>query len=256
MSQFVEGGEPFFFPGGQIGCLLLHGFTGAPKEMRLLGEHLADQGYTVLGPRLFGHATDIKDMLRARWRDWVASSLDGYYLLRGSCTKVVVMGLSMGGALTLYLGARYPVDGLVAMSTPYVTPHPLMKSLRPVFPLISILWRFAAKGPPDWHDSVMAEDHLDYASYPVRGGIEVDDLLAEMRVGLPQISVPLLLMYSRGDATVNAEHAQAIRADLRSSDVKLMWFENSGHVITRDAEREAVFAAATEFVHQVTGAPT
>jgi carboxylesterase len=119
VNQLLEGGEPFFFPGGQTGCLLLHGFTGAPKEMRLLGEHLADQGYTVLGPRLFGHATIKKDMLRARWRDWVASSLDGYYLLRGACTKIVVMGLSMGGALTLYLGARYPVDGLVAMSTPY-----------------------------------------------------------------------------------------------------------------------------------------
>jgi carboxylesterase len=253
VNQLLEGGEPFFFPGGQTGCLLLHGFTGAPKEMRLLGEHLADQGYTVLGPRLFGHATIKKDMLRARWRDWVASSLDGYYLLRGACTKIVVMGLSMGGALTLYLGARYPVDGLVAMSTPYVTPHPLMKSLRPVFPLISIFWRFAAKGPPDWHDPEVAEDHLDYDSYPVRGGVEVDDLLAEMRRGLHQITAPVLLMYSRGDATVNAEHAQAIHDELRSPEVKLLWFENSGHVITRDAEREAVFAAATEFVRRVTG---
>ena len=253
MSQLLEGGEPFFFLGGQIGCLLLHGFTGAPKEMRLLGEHLAGQGYTVHGPRLFGHATNKKDMLRARWRDWVASSLDGYYLLRGACTKVIVMGLSMGGALTLYLGARYPVDGLVAMSTPYVTPHPLMKSLRPVFPLISMLWRFAAKGPPDWRDPEMAEDHLDYDSYPVRGGVEVDDLLAEMRLGLPHITAPVLLMYSKGDATVDAEHAQALHDDLRSSEVKLMWFENSGHVITRDAEREAVFAAATEFVRRVAG---
>ena len=74
-----------------------------------------------------------------------------------------------------------------------------------------------------------------------------------MRFGLPQITAPVLLMYSKGDATVNAEHAQAIQNDLKSSKVKLMWFENSGHVITRDAEREAVFAAATEFVRQVTG---
>ena len=253
MSQFLEGGEPFFFPGGDIGCLLIHGFTGAPKEMLGLGEHLAGQGYTVLGSRLFGHSTVLKDMVRARWRDWVASALDGYYLIRGACTKVVIMGLSLGGALALYLGTHHPVDGLVAMSTPYVTPHPLMKPLRPILPLLSLIWRFAAKGPSDWRDPEAAKDHVDYEGYPIRGAVEVDNLLAKMRLGLPLITAPVLLMYSRGDATVNVEHAQAIHADLRSSDVKLMWFENSGHVITRDAEREAVFAAATEFVRQVTG---
>jgi carboxylesterase len=224
--------------------------------MRLLGEHLADQGYTVLGPRLFGHSTALKDMLRARWRDWVASALDGYYLIRGACTKVVIMGLSMGGDLALYLGAHYPVDGLVAMSTPYVTPHPLVKPLRPIFPLISTFWRFAAKGPSDWRDPEMAKDHLDYDGYPVRGGVEIDDLIAEMRLGLPHITAPVLIMYSKGDASVDVSHAQAIYDDLRSSEVELKSFENSGHVITRDAEREAVFAAATEFVQRVAGQPT
>ncbi len=253
MSQFLKGGEPFFFPGGETGCLLIHGFTGAPKEMLALGEHLAAQGYTVLGPRLFGHSTSLKDLVRARWRDWVASTLDGYYLIRGTCVKVVIMGLSLGGALTLYLGARYPCDGLVAMSTPYVIPHPLMRPLGPFLPLLSLIWRFAAKGPSDWRDPEAAKDHVDYERYPIRGGLEVDDLLAEMRLGLPLITAPVLLMYSKGDATVDSEHAHAIHNDLGSSEVKLMWFENSGHVITRDAEREAVFAAATDFVRQVTG---
>jgi carboxylesterase len=165
------------------------------------------------------------------------------------------MGLSLGGALALYLGAHYPVDGVVAMSTPYEVPHPLMKPLRPFLPLLSLIWRFAAKGPSDWRDQEAVKDHLNYEGYPIRGAVEVDNLLAKMRLGLPQITAPVLLMYSRGDATVTTEHAQAISADLRSSDVMLKWFENSGHVITRDAEREAVFAAAAEFVRQVTGSP-
>jgi carboxylesterase len=166
---------------------------------------------------------------------------------------VIIMGLSLGGALALYLGAHYTVDGLVAMSTPYEVPHPLMKPLRPFLPLINLFWRFAAKGPSDWRDPEAAKDHIDYERYPIRGAVEVDDLLAKVRLGLPQITAPVLLMYSRGDATVTAKHAQAIHDDLRSSEVKIMWLENSGHVITRDAERETVFAAATEFVRQVTG---
>jgi carboxylesterase len=71
--------------------------------------------------------------------------------------------------------------------------------------------------------------------------------------GIPIITAPVLIMYSKGDASVDASHAKAIYDDLRSSDVELIWFENSGHVITRDAEREAVFAAATAFVQWVAG---
>ena len=253
MNLILKGGEPFLMPGNQVGCLLIHGFTGTPKEMRWLGEHLANEGYTVLGPRLFGHATDQEDMIRAHWSDWVASAADGYHLLRDVCSQVVVMGLSMGGALALYLGTQFPVAGVVAMSTPYMTPHPLMRNLRPFVPLISRVWRYAAKGPPDWHDPEAAEGHLDYPSYPVRAAAELDDLLIEMRRGLHRLTAPVLLINSRGDEAVDAAHAQVISENLTSSEAENLWVENSGHVVTRDAEREVVFTAAADLVRRVTG---
>ena len=253
MNLILKGGEPFFMPGNQIGCLLIHGFTGTPKEMHWLGEHLANEGYTVLGPRLFGHATDQQDMIRARWRDWVASAADGYHLLHDVCSQVVVLGLSMGGALALYLGTQFPVAGIVAMSAPYVTPNPLMRYIRPIVPLISRIWRYAAKGPSDWRDPEAAEGHLAYPGYPVRAATELEDLLAVIRRGLHRLTAPVLLIYSRGDEAVDAEHAQAISENLTSSEAEILWVENSGHVITRDAEREVVFTAATDFVRRITG---
>ncbi|HID86186.1 MAG TPA: carboxylesterase, partial [Anaerolineae bacterium] len=33
--------NPFFFEGGPTGCLLVHGFSGSPPEMRPMGEFLA-----------------------------------------------------------------------------------------------------------------------------------------------------------------------------------------------------------------------
>ncbi|NIV34797.1 MAG: alpha/beta fold hydrolase, partial [Anaerolineae bacterium] len=86
--------------------MLLHGFTGTPHGMRQLGEYLAGQGYTVHGPRLFGHATQEGDLVRARFHDWMASAEDGYYLLRPNTEHLFVLGLSMGGALALLLAAR------------------------------------------------------------------------------------------------------------------------------------------------------
>ena len=36
--------NPFFFEGGEVGCLLVHGFSGSPPEMRPMGEYLAGKG--------------------------------------------------------------------------------------------------------------------------------------------------------------------------------------------------------------------
>jgi carboxylesterase len=65
----IPRGEPFFYKGGTTGCLLVHGFTGTPDEMRPLGKHLSDNGFTALGIRLFAHSTKPADMTRARWQD-------------------------------------------------------------------------------------------------------------------------------------------------------------------------------------------
>ena len=66
--------QPFAFDRGPIGCVLLHGFTAAPKEMRALGEYLAARDYTVRGVRYAGHGTSPEDLARTTWRDWVASA--------------------------------------------------------------------------------------------------------------------------------------------------------------------------------------
>ncbi len=44
--------------------LLIHGFTGSPPEMRLVGEYLHRRGLTVYAPLLPGHGTTVEDMNR------------------------------------------------------------------------------------------------------------------------------------------------------------------------------------------------
>src|SRR5262245_26388061 len=114
MSQIIPTAEPFLFLGdaSKPACLLVHGFTGVPKEMRLLGEYLNQHGHTCLGVRLTGHATVPEDMIRSRYTDWMASVEDGYHLLRGVTQRIFLVGLSMGGALSLLMASRLDVKGV------------------------------------------------------------------------------------------------------------------------------------------------
>lgn len=250
MSSILPGGEPFFFRGGPTGCLLVHGFTASPQEMRGLGEHLAGEGHTVLGVRLFAHAVDIHDMLRARWTDWYASVEDGYELLRGAAERVVAMGMSLGAVLSLLLAADRPLAGVVAFSAPYayrnIPRFRLAKALRWVV-------RFFPKGPPDWRDPEAAKTRVAYNAYPLPAAAEVPKAMAAMRAALPRVTVPALLMHSKEDDFVPPENSQQIHDSLGSSDKQILLVENSNHVITLDRARQQVYCAAAEFVRRVGG---
>ncbi len=256
MSQIIPTAEPFFFPGqgeaARIGCLVIHGFTGAPKEMRGLGEHLHRQGYTVCGIRLAGHATRPEDMVRSRWRDWLLSVEDGYNLLRCSTKQVCLLGLSMGGVLSLTAAARFPVSGVVAMSTPYGLPALSMPLW--VARFLSKFKPYMSKGKtPDsgWFDPAAYAQHVAYPMNPVRSAVELKLLIQEMQTALPKINAPVLLIHSRNDDYVVKDSMEQIYNRLGSSDKQRLWVEGGGHVITEEPTREMVYQAAADFINRV-----
>ena len=247
-QQILPTAEPFFFAGGPIGCVLVHGFTGTPKEMRLLGEFLNQQGHTVLGVRLAGHATKMEDMVRMRAQDWLASVEDGYHLLHTQCDHIFLIGLSMGGLLSLIQAARLPVDGVVAMSTPYQFPVEWARRMPWLIKLVSPFVSTMEKGEENWFSPEMGKDHVHYAKDPVRSGYEVFQLIKTMQQSLPQIKVPALVIQSKDDQAVPPEHAETIYKSLGSSQKELVWVDHSCHVITRDGDTSRVFEPIARFI--------
>ncbi len=242
--------EPFLLPAGKAACLLVHGFTGTPREMREMGEFLHAQGFTVLAPRLAGHATQMADLTRMTWRDWMASVEDGWHLLRSAgYGPVVAVGFSLGGALALLLAKNLPVAGVVTLSTPYRLPrHPLLPFLRP----LSKVWPYLAKAPSDAHDPQAERANIAYPANPLRGLAEVRALLAQVREALPHLKAPTLVIHSRNDRVVPPENATLILEALGAPDKKLLWVEDSGHAIPREPERAKAFRATAAFAQRVT----
>jgi carboxylesterase len=259
MAQIIPTAEPFFFHGkgdnARIGCLLTHGFTGTPKEMRWLGEYLNKEDYTVCGIRLAGHATQPEDMIRSRYDDWLASVEDGYNMLCSCTDRIFLLGLSMGGILSLITASRFPVWGVVAMSTPYKLPDdPRLKYIRMLSKIMPYIPKGKNEPGSDWFDKAAFAQHVAYPQNPVRSIGELNELMAVMRGCLSQVKAPVLLIYSQDDDYIVKGSMDCIYDGLGSQDKQKVWVKGGGHVVTEEPTRTVVFKAACDFIRRVSGA--
>ena len=218
-----------------------------------MGEFLHGQGYTCLGIRLAGHATHPEDMILSTRADWIASVEDGYHTLCGLTDKIFMIGLSMGGVLSLLLAAHLDVMGVVALSTPYRMPSDYPVWLMRLF---SYFMPFHRKGSGEpgsgWFDSSAYREHISYPRNPVRSAAELKLLILEMRKSLPEVHVPVLLMHSRDDRYVLPDNMEHIHSELTgATDKTKLYIRGSGHVLPRDAARPEVFQHTLEFIQRV-----
>lgn len=247
--------EPFSLGDGDRGILLVHGFTGSPFEMRLLGEALAARGFAVEGVKLAGHVGTTRDLARSTWHDWYRSATECLDRLRRRVgnKRVGVAGLSMGGLLTLEL-ARQRGDDLAAicvMSAPLWLP-PQAETFARVTSRLPLIRNAALPklAGSDIRDPEMKRRNgraQGRAGMPLPALASLVELGAYLRDKLGDVKTPTLLMHSERDHTVPYVCMDAIAHRLGTSGYKKVTLRESFHVITLDIERETVFAAAADW---------
>ncbi len=192
-------------------------------------------------------------MIRSNWTDWTASVEDGYQLLRGVTDNIFLVGLSMGGILSLLMSTRLNVRGIVALSTPYKLPDdPRLRHVDWIAKMIPYMPKSDEEPGASWFDKDAWKDHISYPQNPVRSIGQLNRLLVEMRLALSQVHVPTLLIHSKDDAYVLPDNMELIYADLvNASDKTKLYVTGSGHVLPRDAARQQVFHHVLEFIQRI-----
>jgi carboxylesterase len=252
--------------GGPLGVLVLHGFTGTPGEMRPLADQLHRQGYTVHAPLLPGHGGLPEAMLGLPWQAWLRHVERAFDQLYSRCQQIVVIGQSMGGTLAILLATRRPVAGLVALATPLYI-HDWRAKLVPLFRPVLPYWypyKFA-----NWDDPMVREQVLAFVP-----GANLDDVQTRQALGdtiripfgaldelmqlvnytrrrVPFVSAPSLLLQGRHDAVTNPKDAYLLYGLLGAARKALVWYEQSGHLLLVDQEREAVLERIGKFVGEL-----
>jgi carboxylesterase len=247
-TSILPGAEPYSAAGGPNGVLVLHGYTGSPQSMRPLAEAFAAAGFAVELPRLPGHGTTVEDLLGTRWPDWSQAAEAAYVDLAGRCEKVVVAGLSMGGALAVWLGERHPeIAGLVAVN-PLVEPP--AQSFRDI--LQGALDGGSPTMPAIGSDIALeGQSELAYEETPIAPLLSLLEATESIAAGLATLVPPVLLLSSRNDHVAPSSSGDLLEANA-GSPVERVWLEKSFHVATLDYDAAEIEQRAVAFAKKVT----
>jgi carboxylesterase len=246
--------KPFFLPAGRVGCLLIHGFTGSPPEMRPLGEYLVARGVTVSGPLLPGHGTTPQDLAATTWKQWYGCVEQAYQDLSERCSEVFVGGFSLGTLLAAHLAANHTLPGLVLMSPAFW----LRDRRTALVPLLRHVIRSVAKDiDPKHSDLADPEAYKRFWSYDVHPTAAIHQLLLLQklaRADLPNIQAPTLVIYAVRDTELG-HSGPATYAQLGAKDKEQMVMQKSGHGLVVDSECEIVFQRVFEWIaaHRLPG---
>jgi carboxylesterase len=229
-----------------VGILLVHGFTGSPVSMRPLAELLSQRGFAVEMPRLPGHGTRPRDLLRTRYADWRAEALAALERLRARTRAVVAVGLSMGGTLVLDLACSEKLAGAVTINVQILDRSGLIVKLAPLIEKVVPIAPASAAGlVKNDIKKGCNEDAYDWVA--AAAGNSLVRELPRLRSRLQALTCPLLVTYSRDDHSVPPDNSKAIPNLVGSKQVTVLELRDSYHVATLDNDLPLIDARVAAF---------
>ena len=218
--------QPFFLGGGEAAALLVHGFPGTPAEMRPVAEALHKEGWSVQGILLPGFGSQFAEILQRGHTDWLEAVEKALQTLKRKYSPVLLIGYSLGGALSLAATAQHEPDALVLLSPFWRLGTPLQrligKLLRPFLPRY-----FRPLQKTDLNDPKLQQSlqnffpDIDMNDPEVQGWLRnlqvpvsvIDQILKTGKQGFRSahsVGIPTLVVQGAEDELVRPEHTQML----------------------------------------------
>ncbi|SDC17505.1 Esterase/lipase [Pelagirhabdus alkalitolerans] len=224
-----------------IGCLCIHGFTGAPYEIEPLTEHLKKKtNWMMRIPTLPGHGIEL-DLDNVNYEAWLETAEKAYSELREQVDVIYLIGFSMGGMISAYLAAKYGADRLVMLS-----PSRKYLSLSKMSVEVSQLIK----------DRIMGEieDNFTYQNYkhkqgliPVRSYVEFIKCMNETKKYLSDVTCPTLVLQGIQDGLVPYRSTHYLDEEI-SGPVDVIYYADSKHLICLGDDQHVVIDAVFNFL--------
>ena len=250
--------------------IAVHGLSGAKSDFWYLGEQLPLHGYAVYAYDLRGQGNDPVvaergDISKATAWQRDLATFHALVKRRHPKTPVFWYGESLGSLIALHtaadlLGNRSDPDGII-MASPVAGLRVALSGFK------RFLLETAAKLSPrsryslgelagvdeskikvtsnSTHGGQMAVTPHHISAFSLRLLSTIGGLLDTNAESAHRLKMPVLFVASPNDVLSSADQIQALFAQIRSRDKKLLWFTRSYHLLLHDVQRE-------EVVHDVT----
>ncbi|MFB6468637.1 alpha/beta hydrolase [Cytobacillus sp. Hz8] len=238
--------KPFTFEGGKRAVLLLHGFTGNTADVRMLGRFLEKHGYTSYAPLYKGHGVPPEKLVHSGAEDWWQDVLEGYeYLKSKGHDEIAVAGLSLGGVFSLKLGYTVPVKGVIPMCAPMY-----IKSEKTMYEGV-LDYAKQYKTMEGKSTDQIEREMEEFQKTPMKTLKALQALIADVREHVDMIYAPTFVVQARHDKMINTDSANIIYREVESDLKEIKWYEESGHVITLDKQRDQLHEDVLQFLNQL-----
>lgn len=266
-TGIMLGAEPFDLgpppAEAQGAVLLVHGFAGATNNFGALPETLAAKGWHVRAMRLPGHGTSPLDMEKYTADELVNAVLAEVRQLRNDYKTVVLVGHSMGGALSVLAASKEPVDGLVLAGAYfgvtyrwyYVLPPKTWIQIGQPF----MRWVYKGKLFLQVNRKEAKDEIVSYTWLPTKSFLMLLDIgnRASAQEVLSAITCPVLMLHAPGDAAASPDAAVEALGRMKSASTRTVWLDKSNHHIFWDFDRETVMNEIVRFLDELkTANPT
>jgi esterase/lipase/1-acyl-sn-glycerol-3-phosphate acyltransferase len=238
----------------KVGILLCHGYKSSPKEVEALAKFINGFGFKVYVVRLKGHGTAPLNMKDITWHDWYNSLQRGYAALNNICTKIVMVGFSTGGLLSLLSASRKKKDleAIIAINSALK-----LRDIRTRVVSGINIWNemleklHINKGKFEYVDDEPENPNMNYSRNYLKGVEELENLMKECNEFLDKVTTPALIIQAKNDPVVSPLSGKIIYQKIRSKNKFLFEPNFSNHVIINRDNKEEVFEEIRSFLYKL-----
>ena len=258
-------GRPIFLPSKssagseetKIGFMILHGYKSSPKEVLPLGQFFNNSGFKVYMPRMHGHGTAPFNLSESSFEEWYDSVQRAYAALTNISAKIILIGFSTGGLLSLLSCIRKSerekkIAAVISINAALKLVDIRSKMISGLKLWNEILDKFSInKAKLEYVDDKPENPQINYSRNYVNGVYELNKLMNLCEDNLDKITTNALIIQANKDPVVNPVSSEIIYKKIRSKEKYLVKMDFANHVIINGERKEEVFAEIRKFLEQI-----
>lgn len=236
-------------PGASLLVVFVHGFLGGPGQFTSLVRAVNEAGFAAETIVLPGHGKKSWDFVRHTSREWQETVSNALKLRLSQYEKVVLMGHSMGGLLSVGASLKAgPAHGLVLWETP----------LRLRVRLTGISNDLQVALLPERMQSPVAKAYRQANNVrfhtpmgyllTIPRAMELLGMMVATERELSNVTCPVLLIQSKADEVVHPGSMERLQKGLKNAQVTTLSLDTSWHAYFPDGELSAIQSRLTAWL--------